>query len=134
MTKRSGTVNDKDIGLKIRERRKLLGFSPQQFSSAIGVSYQQLYKYENGQDRVSAVQLAKIAKILGLSVAYFFSESTLPFEKPALNDSFSAAQIVNEPETKTLVKNYVSIADSRTRMAVVELVASINKYLVKRAS
>lgn len=127
-------VNDHKIGDKIRARRKLLGFSSQQLASLLSISHQQLNKYENDQNRVSAVQLAKIAKILNVPVNYFFGNDTLPFERPALNDSFRASQIVNEPETNALVKNYIAIADSRTRSAVVELVVSINKYLSKRVS
>ena len=132
--KRQASSNDLDIGNKIRARRKLLKFSPQQFASILGISYQQLYKYENGQNRVSAVQLAKIARVLNLPVTYFFSENTVPLVEPALNDSFRASQIANEPETSSLVKHYISIRDPRTRMALVELVASINKYLKKSVS
>lgn len=126
--------NNAKIGAKIRARRKILGFSPQQFANLLGISHQQLYKYENGQNRVSAPQLAKMARILSTSVDYFFSEHVLAFEKPLINDSFKAGQIVNEPQTNALVKNYISIGDVRTRMALVELVISINKYLGKRVS
>lgn len=121
------------IGARIKARRKLLQFSTQNFSSLLGVSPQQLYKYENGQNRVSAQQLAKIAKILNVTADYFFENTAvIPFIKPAINDSFRAAELANQPETANLVRYYISIADYRTRTAIVELVTSINKYLTKQ--
>ncbi len=124
---------DSEIGNKIRSRRKLLSFSSKHFASLLGISYQQLYKYESGENRVSATQLAKMAKILNVPIDYFLQPECVPIHN-YVNDSFRAGEIANEPETHTLLKNYVAISDVRVRMAVGELVASINKYFRKRAS
>lgn len=124
---------DENIGARLRSRRKLLGFSPNQFASIIGISHQQLNKYETGVNRISASQLAKMAKLLNVEINYFMKNGTLPFYVP---DSipFKAAEVANQPETKNLIKNFISINDPRVRAAVVELVTSITKSLSKRAS
>lgn len=124
-------ITDESIGLRIKERRKLVGFSPQTLAGLLGISYQQLYKYENGKNRVSSAQLAKIARLLNVELTYFFTDQTR-YLFPKKNDSFNAARLANEPDTAKLVKNYIAISDPRTRDAVVELVTSITKYIAKR--
>ena len=72
-SKRTGSV-DLHVGGKIRDRRKELRFSQADLGKEIGVSFQQLQKYEHGTNRVGASRLAAIAKALRVPVAYFFSE------------------------------------------------------------
>jgi len=126
-------LDDVSIGSKVRARRKLLGFGPYQFASLLGISHQQLHKYESGTNRISAAQLGKIAKILNVDIGHFMKDSLLPFQMP-VNNSYRAAQVAEQPETTLLVKHYISISDPRVRTAVVELVTSITKYLAKKAS
>jgi transcriptional regulator with XRE-family HTH domain len=63
---------DLHVGHKIRDRRKELRFSQTDLGTKVGVSFQQVQKYENGTNRVGASRLAAIAKALGVPVAYFF--------------------------------------------------------------
>ena len=63
---------DREVGLRIRSRRQAVGLSQQQMAELIGVTYQQLHKYEKGTNRVSAGQLHTIALVLGTDVAFFF--------------------------------------------------------------
>ena len=63
---------DNYIGMKIHELRISMGFSRQQLASQIGVTHQQLQKYEKGTNRISAGRLAAIAKALQKPVSYFF--------------------------------------------------------------
>ena len=72
-SKRTGSV-DLHVGGKIRDRRKELRLSQADLGKEIGVSFQQLQKYEHGTNRVGASRLAAIAKALRVPVAYFFSE------------------------------------------------------------
>ena len=72
-SKRTGSV-DLHVGLKIRDRRKELCLSQTDLGREVGVSFQQLQKYEHGTNRVGASRLAAIAKALRVPVAYFFSE------------------------------------------------------------
>lgn len=63
---------DKHIGYKIKARRKLLKMSQYALAFDLGISFQQLQKYESGQNRVSASKLYEIAKILKISPDFFF--------------------------------------------------------------
>jgi len=62
------------IGMKIHELRISMGFSRQQLAAKIGVTHQQLQKYEKGTNRISAGRLAMIAKALKKPVSFFFEE------------------------------------------------------------
>jgi transcriptional regulator with XRE-family HTH domain len=68
---RAGDI-DRHVGVKIRERRVMLGFSQQQMAELIGVTYQQAHKYERGINRISAGRLYEISHVLGVPVSFFF--------------------------------------------------------------
>jgi transcriptional regulator with XRE-family HTH domain len=68
---RASGPGDKKLGEKIRTRRVLAGMSQDDLGKAIGVTFQQIQKYEKGTNRVSAVRLEQIAKALGESISYF---------------------------------------------------------------
>lgn len=63
---------DHYIGLRVRERRIMLGLSQQQLAELIGVTYQQEHKYEKGINRIAAGRLSGIARALGVDIGYFF--------------------------------------------------------------
>lgn len=72
---------DVSVGRAVRAERKARGYSQERLATAIGVSFQQLQKYERGSNRISASKLADIAKTLEVPVASFFSDlnaETLP--------------------------------------------------------
>src|SRR3954468_5429255 len=63
---------DLHVGARIRMRRKLLGVSQERLADQLGLTFQQVQKYERGANRVSASKLYEIARALQTSVAYFF--------------------------------------------------------------
>ena len=69
---RKADIVDKHVGARIRERRREQQISQQEMSEILGVSYQQLQKYENGSNRVSAGRLFLIAHLLKVEVGYFY--------------------------------------------------------------
>ena len=71
MATRSSEV-DAHVGRRVRERRNALGMSQEKLGNVLGVSYQQIQKYEAGTNRVSASRLWDIAKLLEVDLAYFF--------------------------------------------------------------
>ena len=63
---------DRHVGIRMRERRIMLGLTQQQMAELIGVTYQQAHKYEKGINRIAAGRLFTIAHALGVDVSYFF--------------------------------------------------------------
>ncbi len=74
------TAVDTAIGIKINELRISMGLSRQQLATRIGVTHQQLQKYEKGTNRISAGRIAAIAKAMNKPVSYFFDELEEPQE------------------------------------------------------
>ena len=111
---------DSQVGERIRRRRILLGYTQDQLGEALGISYQQIQKYETGANRVSAGRLFQIAETLQTSVAWFFEGL-----------SAGAADGMDEEDTASsrnvidLVRNFSRIEDERIRSAVLSLVRSL---------
>jgi transcriptional regulator with XRE-family HTH domain len=75
MNKRSPTRMDKHVGSKIRVRRQVLGISQRKLARALGVSFQQIEKYENGTDRIGAGRLQQLSQALRAPPAFFSRRS-----------------------------------------------------------
>src|ERR1700694_3507237 len=69
---RSTAAVDDHVGVRIRERRIMLGLTQQRLAELVGVTYQQMHKYEHGVNRVSAGRLFEIGRVLNVPVGYFF--------------------------------------------------------------
>ena len=69
---RTASATDQLVGKRLRECRLALGMSAHEFSELIGVTYQQVNKYERAINRISAGRLYEIARELGVSIEYFF--------------------------------------------------------------
>ena len=63
---------DRHVGIRMRERRIMLGLTQQQMAELIGVTYQQAHKYEKGITRIAAGRLSGIAQALGVEIGYFY--------------------------------------------------------------
>ena len=63
---------DRYVGARMRDRRIMLGLTQQQMAELIGVTYQQAHKYEKGINRISAVQLYRVGRVLGVGTDHFF--------------------------------------------------------------
>ena len=103
------TDTDRHVGIRIRERRVMLGLSQQQMAELIGVTYQQAHKYERGINRISAGRLFEIAQVLRVPVGYFFEglgdrdDSDLPTrQRMCLQVARNFAQIENERHQEAL--------------------------------
>ncbi len=77
---------DIELGRKIRLARTLRGIKQRELADILGVSFQQVQKYETGANRVSAIKLWKITNILNVPVNYFYPDSSGILEQPALNN------------------------------------------------
>lgn len=76
--KRRANQVDLSVGSRLRQARLLAGASQEDVGSAVGVSFQAVQKYENGENRLSAGRLAAAAKFLGVPMSFFFQDDTEP--------------------------------------------------------
>jgi transcriptional regulator with XRE-family HTH domain len=76
--KRRANHVDLSVGARLRQARLLAGASQEDVGAAIGVSFQAVQKYENGENRLSAGRLAAAAKYLGVPMSFFFQDDTEP--------------------------------------------------------
>ena len=67
---------DKQVGKRIRARRRLMDLTQAEVAKALGISFQQLQKYETGHNRISAGRLSQLAELFSAPVGYFFGEET----------------------------------------------------------
>ncbi|GAB4143279.1 MAG: hypothetical protein Tsb0016_12240 [Sphingomonadales bacterium] len=121
---------DVHVGARVRLRRTLLGMSQEKLGDALGLTFQQVQKYERGANRIGSSRLFQLSQILDVPVSYFFDE--IP-ETPA-NAPPGMAEAQAEPfetehlarrETLELVRAYYRIADPTVRKRIFELVKSV---------
>ena len=117
---------DRHVGLRIRMRRKELGVSQEKLAEALGLTFQQVQKYERAANRVSASKLYEIARALDTSVSYFYEGlGALPdFDLPT-TPSLEAHAFLLTPEGAELAMLFPRVTRSRVRRKVVELVRAI---------
>ena len=115
---------DIHVGKRIRMRRLLLGMNQETLANALGLTFQQVQKYEGGANRVSASRLSATADILGVSVSYFFGD--LPVAGAEISAADQALREQSErPETIELVRLYYAISDPTVRHQFLELVKAV---------
>lgn len=141
---------DKRVGSRIRLRRRLLGYSQEKLALALGLSFQQIQKYEKGLNRVGASRLYYVAQALQVPIDFFFSEilNEVDEKKKIANFSFSGAlmvkdvsaneketdtenddddkmtvyNVMNSKETADLLKAYYRIKDEEIRQKLLHLI------------
>jgi transcriptional regulator with XRE-family HTH domain len=111
-------------------RRMLMGMSQEKLGEALGVTFQQVQKYEKGANRIGAGRLQDIAKVLDMSPSFFFEDApTSSSETPGgFSERPSSAYVVDflsTVEGLQLNKAFVSIRDPKVRRRVVDLVVAI---------
>ena len=128
MTKKAPDPIDKHVGRRVRARRLVLGMSQEKLAKALGLSFQQVQKYEQGTNRISASRLHQIAHILQVPPASFFEGA--PHAKLHRNVAGAppADFLSNFPtaaEDVALVKAFLRIKNRKTRRCIVALVQAI---------
>lgn len=130
LSKRGEGPNPIDIhvGQRLRLRRTLLGLSQETLGEAVGITFQQLQKYERGANRISASRLFNLSQVLGVPVTFFFddlpaAESTLvPDDQPSETQEFES---MARRETLELVRAYYRIPEESVRRRTFELVKTL---------
>ena len=127
---------DVHVGSRIRLRRTLLGMSQERLGEALGLTFQQVQKYERGVNRVGASRLFDLSRVLDVPISFFFDD--MP---ESLANAFGgqarravghgeqpegvADDTLNRRETLELVRAYYRIADPAVRKRVLDLIKSM---------
>ena len=121
---------DVQVGARLRLRRKMLGLSQEKLGELIGLTYQQVQKYESGESRVGASRLHELSRVLDVPVTFFFDD-TDPVRAPARGGLAEPpaeeleADPLRKPETIELVRAYFSIEDMTVRRRLRDLVKAL---------
>ena len=129
---------DVHVGSRVRLRRSTLGLSQDQLGSAIGLSIQQVQKYERGANRIGASRLYEMSKILQTPISYFFEELGNCGLAEEGDSSYQADPVIKR-ESLELMRAYHQILDPKQRKKILKLVQGLaeesqqkNQGLVQR--
>ncbi len=127
---------DVHVGARVRFRRRLLGMSQTKLAGTIGVSYQQLQKYERGVNRIGASRLFNLSRVLDVPISFFFedlSPAAAGARKRRARGLSEAPAAVLEPdslskrETVELIRAYYRVTDPQLRKPVLDLLKALGK-------
>lgn len=130
---------DAHVGARIRLRRTLMGMSQERLGEALGLTFQQVQKYERGVNRVGASRLFDLSRVLDVPISFFFDD--MPEPLAGLNGSYSSSratggfsesqdgfgtdEMLNRRETLELVRAYYRIHEPAVRKRVFDLIKSM---------
>jgi transcriptional regulator with XRE-family HTH domain len=126
MVRKSPNPTDTYVGSRVRMRRLMLGMSQERLADQLGLTFQQVQKYEKGANRISASRLQEISHILGVPVPFFFeggpqaagfAGKSGPPPSPAYITDFLA-----NADGHALVKAFLRIKDADLRRSIVRVV------------
>ncbi|WP_201837344.1 helix-turn-helix domain-containing protein [Microvirga zambiensis] len=123
--KKSPNDADRHIGSRMRARRTSIGMSQEKLGGMLGLTFQQVQKYEKGMNRVGAGRLLDIAAILKVSVAYFY-EGLPEDNREASPEDNAATLLLATTEGQRLIKAFSTITNPQLRRKVVDLVEVIS--------
>jgi transcriptional regulator with XRE-family HTH domain len=122
---------DIQVGARVRLRRNMLGISQEKLGGALGLTFQQVQKYERGTNRISASVLHELSRILSVPVPFFFDD-TDPVRAPAIPADIAEptpeavqADLLRRSETVELVSAYYSVEDTTVRRRLFNLIKAL---------
>ncbi|HEY4547011.1 MAG TPA: helix-turn-helix transcriptional regulator [Pedomonas sp.] len=121
---------DIHVGTRVRARRRLLGITQEKLGEALGLTFQQVQKYERGSNRISASRLFELSRILAVPVTYFYEGAeALDGEANAVLPEAAAAPFEAEQlssrETHDLLRFYYGLPDPQVRRRFLDLLKSV---------
>ena len=119
---------DVQVGSRVRLRRNMLGLSQEKLGEAIGISFQQMQKYERGANRIAVSRLHMLSRVLDVPVTFFFDDMD-PVRAPAIPSGFAEppgeADPLRKRETTELVDAYYAIDDAAVRRRLLDLARAL---------
>ena len=115
-------VIDQHVGSRVRMRRMMLDWSQEKLGEALGLTFQQVQKYEKGANRVGASRLTQIADVLGVPIPTLFEGAPSAGHTPP---DQSPRYLLAKPHSLRLLQGFDKIDSDATRLAVLHLVESL---------
>ena len=120
---------DKHVGSRVRMRRLMLSLSQEKLGDALGLTFQQVQKYEKGTNRIGASRLQQISGILQVPVAFFFEGAPRQAGEPKSMSGAPSPTFVSEflatSEGLALMKAFSDIKDAKLRRSILHLIERI---------
>ena len=132
---------DIHVGGRVRLRRTMLGMSQEKLGEAIGLTFQQVQKYERGTNRIGSSRLFELGKVLDVPITFFFEDMApaaanvgrkAPAGMAEKAGPVYETETLARRETLELMRNYYKISDPSVRKKVFELVKSMGKADAKK--
>lgn len=123
---------DTHVGGRVRLRRTMLGMSQDKLADSLGLTFQQIQKYEKGVNRIGASRVFEISRVLGVPIQFFFDDFDVDtgrsygFAEQGPDEGMAMMELLSTPEGVQLCKHFASIKDSKIRKRVLELVKSLS--------
>lgn len=121
---------DVHVGSRLKLRRTIMGMSQEKLGEAVGITFQQIQKYEKGLNRIGASRLQQFSETLQMPVSFFFED--LPTSKAKRENSFAegdspdfVSDLLSSPDSIQLQKAFVKIKDKKVRKRIIDLVISL---------
>jgi transcriptional regulator with XRE-family HTH domain len=126
VTKKANLI-DNHVGARVRMRRMMLGISQTKLADAVGLTFQQIRKYEKGTNRISASRLQEIAGILQVPIGFFFegAPDLLGLPKGTASSPDYVSQFLATRDGLALIKAFTQVKNVQLRRCVVSLVKAI---------
>jgi transcriptional regulator with XRE-family HTH domain len=122
---------DIHVGSRVRLRRMMLGMSQEKLGEQLGITFQQIQKYEKGTNRIGASRLQHIARVLTVPISFFFEDAPAPpttGDAAGVEESSSTSYVVDflsSSEGIQLNKAFVRIKDAQQRRRIIDLVRAM---------
>ena len=124
---------DVHVGGRVRQRRTMLGISQEKLGEALGLTFQQVQKYERGANRIGASRLHHISEVLDVPINFFFEDISPSLTKKRGKTGLAKAQAeydrdpMAKRETLELVRSYYKIKDPKVRRRIFDLTKQLGK-------
>jgi transcriptional regulator with XRE-family HTH domain len=127
MVKSSPDPVDIHVGSRVRLRRTLLGMSQEKLGNALGLTFQQVQKYERGANRIGSSRLYHLSQILDVPISFFFDDMTSAKASGMAEKGKQTFEVekLSRRETLELVRAYYKIMDPAVRKKIFEMVKAV---------
>jgi transcriptional regulator with XRE-family HTH domain len=129
---------DVHVGKRLRLRRTLLGMSQERLGELLGLTFQQVQKYERGVNRIGSSRLYELGQILDVPVSFFFDDMSgarppaglaeLAEDPQRFDHGFNGTMMLERRETLELIRAYYRISDSQVRKRLFELAKALGSH------